>query len=85
MVIDADGHVTETSKQIEKYLDEPFRSRSKAYQENALFPRDGADRRHEDRQRVRLRDPALRALRTVRRARDRWLMRRRRRVDLHVG
>ncbi len=45
MLIDADGHVTETSKQVEKYLEEPYRSRSRHYQENALFPRDGADRR----------------------------------------
>jgi predicted TIM-barrel fold metal-dependent hydrolase len=42
MIIDADGHVTETWEQIARYLDEPYRRRSLL---TPLFPQDGWDRR----------------------------------------
>jgi uncharacterized protein len=42
MIIDADGHVTETWEQIARHLDEPRRRRSLL---TPLFPQDGWDRR----------------------------------------
>ena len=41
-VLDADGHVTESTEQIAKYLDEPFRRRPLAF---PFYPQDGWDRR----------------------------------------
>ena len=41
-ILDADGHVTETSEQVAKYLDEPFRRRPLNF---PLYPSDGWDRR----------------------------------------
>src|SRR5712692_2164340 len=41
-VIDGDGHVTETSEQIARYLDEPYRRRPL---QTPLFPQDAWDRR----------------------------------------
>jgi len=42
IVIDADGHVTETNEQLAKYLEEPYRRRPLI---SPLFPSDGWDRR----------------------------------------
>src|SRR5438046_1629624 len=41
-IVDADGHVTETSEQVAKYLDEPYRRRPLSL---PLYPQDGWDRR----------------------------------------
>ena len=41
-VIDADGHVTETAEQLQKYLDEPYRRRPLTF---PWYPADGWDRR----------------------------------------
>jgi predicted TIM-barrel fold metal-dependent hydrolase len=41
-VIDGDGHVTETTEQVAKYLDEPYRRRPLTF---AWYPADGWDRR----------------------------------------
>jgi hypothetical protein len=41
-IIDGDGHVTETSEQIARYLDEPYRRRPL---QTPLFPQDAWDRR----------------------------------------
>lgn len=41
-IIDADGHVTETSEQVAKYLEEPYRRRPLTFQ---FYPWDGWDRR----------------------------------------
>ncbi len=42
LVIDADGHVTESNEQVAKYLDEPYRRRPLAF---SMYPWDGWDRR----------------------------------------
>jgi predicted TIM-barrel fold metal-dependent hydrolase len=42
--IDADGHVTETPQQLQRYLDEPFKSRPLRYN-SPYYPTDGWDRR----------------------------------------
>ncbi len=42
LVIDADGHVTESTEQVAKYLDEPFRRRPINF---PFYPSDGWDRR----------------------------------------
>jgi predicted TIM-barrel fold metal-dependent hydrolase len=41
-VIDADGHVTESTEQVAKYLDEPYRRRPLGF---PFYPADGWDRR----------------------------------------
>ena len=41
-VLDADGHVTETTEQVAKYLDEPYRRRPLTF---PFYPWDGWDRR----------------------------------------
>jgi uncharacterized protein len=41
-VLDADGHVTESTEQVAKYLDEPYRRRPLGF---PLYPSDGWDRR----------------------------------------
>jgi predicted TIM-barrel fold metal-dependent hydrolase len=41
-IIDADGHVSETWEQLQKYLDEPYRRRPTNF---PYFPQDGWDRR----------------------------------------
>jgi predicted TIM-barrel fold metal-dependent hydrolase len=41
-VLDADGHVTETTEQLAKYLDEPYRRRPLTF---PFYPWDGWDRR----------------------------------------
>jgi predicted TIM-barrel fold metal-dependent hydrolase len=41
-IFDADGHITETTEQIAKYLDDPYRQRSATY---GLHTADGWDRR----------------------------------------
>jgi acyl-CoA synthetase (AMP-forming)/AMP-acid ligase II len=41
-VLDADGHVTETTEQVAKYLDDPYRRRPLAF---PVYPADGWDRR----------------------------------------
>jgi predicted TIM-barrel fold metal-dependent hydrolase len=42
MILDADGHVTESQEQIARYLDEPFRRRPLNF---SFYPWDGWDRR----------------------------------------
>jgi predicted TIM-barrel fold metal-dependent hydrolase len=42
IVLDADGHVTETTEQVAKYLDEPYRRRPLTF---PFYPWDGWDRR----------------------------------------
>ena len=41
-IFDADGHITETTEQVAKYLDDPYRQRSAVY---GLYTSDGWDRR----------------------------------------
>ena len=41
-IFDADGHITETTEQVAKYLDDPYRQRSTTY---GLYTADGWDRR----------------------------------------
>ena len=41
-IFDADGHITETTEQVAKYLDDPYRQRSATY---GLHTADGWDRR----------------------------------------
>src|SRR5262249_60801108 len=41
-IIDGDGHITESSEQIARYLDEPYRRRPL---QTPLFPQDAWDRR----------------------------------------
>src|SRR5437762_7566630 len=41
-LFDADGHITETTEQVAKYLDDPYRQRSAVY---GLYTSDGWDRR----------------------------------------
>ncbi len=41
-IFDADGHITETTEQVAKYLDDPYRQRSATY---GLYTADGWDRR----------------------------------------
>ena len=41
-IVDADGHVTESTEQIAKYLDEPYRRRPLNF---PFYPSDGWDRR----------------------------------------
>jgi uncharacterized protein len=41
-IFDADGHITETTEQVAKYLDDPYRQRSATY---GLYTGDGWDRR----------------------------------------
>jgi hypothetical protein len=41
-VLDADGHVTESTEQVAKYLDEPYRRRPLNF---PFYPQDGWDRR----------------------------------------
>jgi predicted TIM-barrel fold metal-dependent hydrolase len=41
-IFDADGHVTESSEQVAKYLDDPYRARPLG---SGLYPLDGWDRR----------------------------------------
>src|SRR5438093_8290765 len=41
-VIDADGHVTESTEQVVKYMDAPFRNRQLVF---PIVPADGWDRR----------------------------------------
>jgi predicted TIM-barrel fold metal-dependent hydrolase len=41
-IVDADGHVIETSEGVARYLDEPFRRRPLTF---SLYPQDGWDRR----------------------------------------
>src|ERR1051325_4645791 len=41
-IFDADGHITETTEQVAKYLDDPYRQRSTTY---GLYTADGGDRR----------------------------------------
>ena len=41
-ILDADGHVTESTEQVAKYLDEPYRRRPFGF---PFYPADGWDRR----------------------------------------
>jgi hypothetical protein len=41
-IFDADGHITETTEQVAKYLDDPYRQRSLTY---GMYTSDGWDRR----------------------------------------
>src|SRR2546421_12441705 len=41
-ILAADGHITETTEQVAKYLDDPYRQRSAVY---GLYTSDGWDRR----------------------------------------